>query len=289
MGGGEVEATAYMGGTDRDGHPVCYNVFGLFQEDGLYQKIFGSEEKVDKFLRWRFQLIEKEIQKMNFNPGSVTSIVQVIDLKNAPGIFKKELRNAMKKAVGVLQDNYPEFVAKTIFINVPLWYCAVNTLLSPFLTKRTKSKFIFSRSTNVTETLLRYIPAESIPRRYGGLRHPNECEGEFAAVKGGGGGVSEVIVKAGCTESIEIPVITVGMNVVWDLTVLGWDVNYKEEFVPDDDGSYTVIIQKGRKMAAHEEPIRNSFKNNEPGKIVLAVENNGFKKKKIFFRYKNNI
>lgn len=281
-----MEATAYMGGADRDGHPVCYNVFGAFQDDGLYQRTFGSEEKVDRFLRWRFQLIEREIQKMNFNPGSVASIVQVIDLKNAPGIFKKELRNVMKKAVGVLQDNYPEFVAKTIFINVPLWYCAVNTLLSPFLTKRTKSKFIFSRSANVTETLLRYIPAQGIPRRYGGLRHPNECEEEFA-VKGSG--VSEVVVKAGSTESIEIPAITAGMTVVWDLTVLGWDVNYKEEFVPDDEGSYTVIIQKGRKMAAHAEPIMNSFRNSEPGKIVLAIENNGFKKKRIFFRYKNNM
>ncbi|KAL6996062.1 hypothetical protein U1Q18_006198 [Sarracenia purpurea var. burkii] len=35
------------------------------------------------------------------------------DLKNSPGPSKKELRIATKQAVGILQDNYQEFVART--------------------------------------------------------------------------------------------------------------------------------------------------------------------------------
>lgn len=60
-------------------------------------------------------------------------------------------------------------------------------------------------------------------------------------------------------------------------------MNYKEEFVPTDEGSYTIIIQKAKKMGSQEEPIRNSFKNSEPGKVALTIENNSFKKKRVLY------
>lgn len=73
---------------------------------------------------------------------------------------------------------------------------------------------------------------------------------------------------------------------IWDLTVLGWEVNYKEEFVPNDEGSYTIIVQKGKKMGSQEGPLRNTFRTNEPGKVVLTIENTSSKKKRFLYRYK---
>lgn len=78
----------------------------------------------------------------------------------------------------------------------------------------------------------------------------------------------------------------VGPTTIWDLTVLGWEIKYKEEFVPSDEGSYTVIIQKGKKISSNEAPIRNSFRNNEPGNVVLTIANGSSKKKRILYRYK---
>jgi hypothetical protein len=75
-------------------------------------------------------------------------------------------------------------------------------------------------------------------------------------------------------------------TLTWDLTVLGWEVNYKEEFVPADEGSYTIIIRKGKKMGTGEEAVRNSFRAGEPGKVVLTVENTSHRKKKVLFRHK---
>lgn len=63
-------------------------------------------------------------------------------------------------------------------------------------------------------------------------------------------------------------------------------MNYTEEFVPTDENSYTMIIQKGKKMCSDEAPVRKTFKNHEPGKIVLTVHNSSGKKKKLFYRYK---
>jgi hypothetical protein len=68
--------------------------------------------------------------------------------------------------------------------------------------------------------------------------------------------------------------------------VLGWEVSYKEEFVPTDEGSYTIVVSKGRKMGAAEEAVRNSFRAGEPGKVVITVENATRGKKKVLFRHK---
>ncbi|KAG2700448.1 hypothetical protein I3760_07G231100 [Carya illinoinensis] len=115
--GDEWEKVVFMHGYDREEHPVCYNVYGEFQNKEVYAKAFSDEEKRAKFLRWRIQFLERSIRKLDFSPGGVCTIFQVNDLKNSPGPAKRELRLATKQALQLLQDNYPEFVAKQIHIS----------------------------------------------------------------------------------------------------------------------------------------------------------------------------
>lgn len=158
----------------------------------------------------------------------------------------------------------------------------------------------------------RFIPVEEIPIQYGGLKRDSDFE--FSAEDCT---ASELVIKAASTATIEIPAPQVlhwlyywsltqwnllcfflnnntvsyewsqaGTTFIWDITVLGWDVNYKEEFVPTDECSYTIIVQKQKKLSSTEGPIRNTFRTNEPGKIVLTIENCSNKKKKVFYRNK---
>ncbi|KAI4343513.1 hypothetical protein L6164_010853 [Bauhinia variegata] len=277
--GNDLEKAVYMHGFDKEGHPVCYNIYGEFQNKELYKKCFSDEEKRQKFLRWRIQFLEKSIRKLDFTPGGICTIVQVNDLKNSPGPGKWELRQATKQALQLLQDNYPEFVAKQVFINVPWWYLAVNRMISPFLTQRTRSKFVFAGPSKSAETLLRYIAAEQLPVKYGGLSN----DGEF----GNADAVTEITVRPAAKHTIEFPV-TEKCLLSWELRVIGWDVNYGAEFVPSAEGSYTVIVQKARKVASSEEPVVcNSFKIGEPGKVVLTIDNQSSKKKKLLYRLKS--
>lgn len=71
---------------------------------------------------------------------------------------------------------------------------------------------------------------------------------------------------------------------MWDLSVVGWDVTYKEEFVPDDEGSYRVLIQKEKRL---EETIRNSYYVSEPGKVLITITNRTVTKKILFHRSKS--
>lgn len=61
------------------------------------------------------------------------------------------------------------------------------------------------------------------------------------------------------------------------------DVSYKEEFIPDDEGSYEIQLQKQKKLG---ESVRNSFYISEPGKIVITFHNGSFKRKRVHYRSK---
>ncbi|XP_066315498.1 patellin-3-like [Miscanthus floridulus] len=276
----ELENVVFYRGAGREGHPVCYNVYGEFQDKDLYEKAFGDDEKRERFLKWRIQLLERGIlSKLDFSPSGICSVVQVTDLKNSPPMLGKH-RTVTRQAVTLLQDNYPEFIAKKVFINVPWWYLAANTMMSPFLTQRTKSKFVFASPAKSAETLFRYIAPEQVPVQFGGLF--KEDDPEFTTSDT----VTELTIKPSSKETIEIPV-TENSTIVWELRVLGWEVSYGAEFTPDAEGGYTVIVQKTRKVPANEEPImKGSFKVGEPGKLVLTVNNPASKKKKLLYRSK---
>ncbi|KAL6525267.1 Patellin-3 [Orobanche minor] len=281
--GDDLEKVVFMHGYDKEGHPVCYNVYGEFQNKELYARTFGDEEKRNKFLRWRIQFLERSIRKLDFSPGGINTIFQISDLKNSPGPGKRDLRIATKQALQMLQDNYPEFVAKQVFVNVPWWYLAFYTMMSPFLTQRTKSKFIFTGPTKTPDTLFKYISPEQVPTQYGGLSVDFcECNPEFTLDDP----AMEITVKPATKQTVEI-IVNEKCTLVWELRVLGWEVSYSAEYVPNAEYGYTVIIQKTRKMLPSDEPVvSSSFNISELGKILLTIDNPTAKKKKLLYRYK---
>ncbi|KAF9607876.1 hypothetical protein IFM89_003580, partial [Coptis chinensis] len=271
-----LKNVGYVDNTDRKGHPVCYLIYGALKEREMCST-FGSGENCKEFLRWRVQVMEKCVQELSFKPGGVNSIVQVTDLKNSPGPGTKELRIFGKKAYMLLEEYYPELTYKSIYVNVPFWYYAYHSVFTRLLSQRAKSKFVFARASRVTKTLIKYISPENLPVQYGGLKREND--NEFSPENP----VLELVVKPGCIDSIQVPVPEPGVSVVWDLTLVGSDMCYKEEFVPDDDCSYNILIQKEKKFSGS---VRNSFYISEPGRILLTIDNMTFKKKRVYYRLK---
>ncbi|KAI3514854.1 hypothetical protein L1887_13601 [Cichorium endivia] len=278
LGFKELEGVvAYMNGFDREGHPVCYNAYGIFKNHEMYDKIFGDDEKLQKFLRWRVQVLERGIKMLQFKPGGVNSIIQVTDLKDMP---KRELRVASNHILSLFQDNYPEMVACKIFINVPWYFSMLFSVFSPFLTQRTRSKFVISKEGNVAETLYKYIRPEDIPVQYGGLSRPSEL------VNGPPKPASEFTVKGGEKVNIQIEGIEAGATITWDLVVGGWDLEYCAEFVPNDVGSYTIAVEKSRKMKAMDKAVHNSYTARDAGKLILSINNTASSKRKVAaYRY----
>ncbi|GAB2228843.1 hypothetical protein Droror1_Dr00022974 [Drosera rotundifolia] len=272
----ELKQVVFMYGESKVGSPVCYNVLGEFKNKELYEKVLGDEEKRGKFLRWRVRFLERSVRRLDFGHGGVSNILQVTDLRNSPGL----LGLAKKQALELLQDNYPEFVAKHVFINVPWWYIAVNKVISAFMTQRTKSKFVYAVPSRSAETLFNYIVPEKVPVHYGGL----SCEnGEFSPEDA----ASQITIKPGTTETLDFSV-NEPCHLTWEVRVVGWEVSYGAEFVPSAEKGYTVIIQKIRKLNADESIIRSSFKVGEPGKVVITIDNATSRRKQLLYRLNAN-
>ncbi|ONI03843.1 hypothetical protein PRUPE_6G285300 [Prunus persica] len=278
LGFKELEGVvAYMHGFDKQGHPVCYNAYGVFKDRDMYERIFGDDEKLKKFLRWRVQVLERGINALHFKPGGINSIIQVTDLKDMP---KRELRVASNQILSLFQDNYPEMVARKIFINVPWYFSALYSLFSPFLTQRTKSKFVISKEGNVAETLYKFIRPEDVPVQYGGLSRLSDLQ------NGPPKPASEFTVKGGEKVNIQIEGIEADATITWDIVVGGWDLEYSAEFVPNAEGSYIIQVDKPRKVMPSEEAIHNSFTPREAGKMVFSVDNSASRRRKVAaYRY----
>lgn len=278
LGFKELEGlVAYMHGYDKEGHPVCYNAYGVFKDKEMYERVFGDEEKLKKFLRWRVQVLERGIRLLHFKPGGVNSLVQVTDLKDMP---KRELRVASNQILSLFQDNYPEMVARKIFINVPWYFSLLYSIFSPFLTQRTKSKFVIAKEGSVAETLYKFIRPEDVPVQYGGLSRPGDLQNGPAKP------ASEFTVKGGEKVNIQIEGIEAGATITWDLVVGGWDLDYSVEFIPNAQDSYTILVEKSKKMSPSEEAVHNSFLAREPGKLVLSVDNTTSRRRKVAaYRY----
>ncbi|KAF7845260.1 patellin-6 [Senna tora] len=278
LGFKELEGVvSYMQGYDREGHPVCYNAYGVFKDREMYERVFGDEEKLKKFLRWRVQVLEKGIKLLHLEAGGVNALVQVTDLKDMP---KRELRVASNHILSLFQDNYPEMVARKIFINVPWYFTMLYSMFSPFLTQRTKSKFVISKEGNVADTLYKYIRPEDIPVQYGGLSRTIDLQ------NGPPKPASEFTIKGGEKVNIQIEGIEEGARITWDIVVGGWELEYSAEFIPSGEGRYSIAVEKVRKIGASEEAIHNSFTAKEAGNMVLCVDNTCSRKNKLAaYRY----
>ncbi|XP_009127905.1 patellin-1 [Brassica rapa] len=269
----EFEKMVFAHGVDKEGHVVIYSSYGEFQN----KEIFSDKEKLNKFLNWRIQLQEKCVRALDFSsPDAKSSFVFVSDFRNAPGLGKRALWQFIRRAVKQFEDNYPEFATRELFINVPWWYIPYYKTFGSIITSpRTRSKMVLAGPSKSADTIFKYIAPEQVPVKYGGLS--NEI---------GGDSVTEAIVKPAAKYTIELPA-SEACTLSWELRVLGADVTYGAQFEPTTEGSYDVIVFKNRKIGLTDEPvITGSFKVGEPGKIVITIDNQTSKKKKVLYRFK---
>ncbi|CAI8614506.1 unnamed protein product [Vicia faba] len=128
--------------------------------------------------------------------------------------------------------------------------------------------------------LIPFSSSTQVPVQYGGLSR--EGEQEFTTADP----ATEVIIKPATKHAVEFP-ISEKSTLVWEIRVVDWNVSYGAEFVPSAEDGYTVIVQKNRKISpADETVINNTFKIGEPGKVVLTIDNQTSKKKKLLYRSK---
>ncbi|ORY62840.1 phosphatidylinositol transfer protein SFH5 [Leucosporidium creatinivorum] len=156
---------------------VTWNLYGVVKDK---EATFGD---VDRFLRWRVNLMERAIALLDL-PSATTPIpdhgagpdpYQMIQIHDYNNVSFLRMDPTIKKASGAVIElfshNYPELLSRKFFVSVPFIMSWVFQAISLLLSKETTRKFVvLSYKTNLAKELGGNL--EDIPVEYGGKGQP---------------------------------------------------------------------------------------------------------------------
>eukprot|EP00026_Physarum_polycephalum_P007950 Phypoly_transcript_08023.p1 GENE.Phypoly_transcript_08023~~Phypoly_transcript_08023.p1 ORF type:complete len:445 (+),score=102.83 Phypoly_transcript_08023:178-1512(+) len=159
-----ITSLGFIHKTDNQGRPVMYNIYGNIRP----KEAFEDQGGIDKFVRWRVQLMEKAILRLDME--TVEDMVILHDYEGVSMLsMDKNTKQASRTLIALFQDYYPELLAKKFFVNIPWFFETVYNVISAFVSDRTKAKFVLCSKGSLREKLLVNIPVENLPTEYGGL------------------------------------------------------------------------------------------------------------------------
>lgn len=163
----------YYHKTDKDGRPVYFEELGkVYLPDML--KI-TSQERMLKNLVWEYESFTQcRLPACSRKQGClVETSCTIMDLKGISMSAAYQVIGYVKEASKIGQDYYPERMGKFYCINAPFGFSTLFKLFKPFLDPVTVSK-IHILSSSYKKELLKQIPAENLPQKFGGLSDVSE-------------------------------------------------------------------------------------------------------------------
>ncbi|KAG0448004.1 hypothetical protein HPP92_028060 [Vanilla planifolia] len=232
----EMEKVVFMSGEDREGHP------GGGSSAWRRASVSFWISSPEAFLPWFRSLISGT--RYGCSRGSSTNPLSAL-------------------------DNYPEFLAKQVFVNVPWWYLAFNRMISPFFDTEDKEQAC-ALGRRSQPRPFRYIAPGTSSHPPGGLYSEKDLISPIT------NSAKEAIIQPSAKKIIEIP-LTEPCLLDLGACVLGWDVSKGAEFVLSSGELHDHSI-KGREDSFHDDPI---VKSSQVGELesFFTIDNNSKEKK----------
>ncbi|KAM0066297.1 putative CRAL-TRIO lipid binding domain, CRAL/TRIO domain, CRAL/TRIO domain superfamily [Helianthus debilis subsp. tardiflorus] len=145
----------FMQGTDKSGRLITV-VFG-----GRHYP--NNPGGLEEFKRYVVFTLERIIARM---PEGQEKFVSIADIQGW-GYTNSDVRGYLA-ALSILQDYYPERLAKMFVVHVPYVFMAAWKMVYPFIDEKTKKKIVFVENKHLTSTLLKDIDESQLPDIYGG-------------------------------------------------------------------------------------------------------------------------
>jgi len=174
-------------------------------------------------------------------------------------------------------DNYPERLGHMLIINTPWVFSVIWKIVSPFIDAKTKSKIhiIYGK---YTEDLLKYIPAESLPKEYGGISC--SCQGSkcipehdlsslrISDMSDVSGDIDKLVVANGKKFEVKLQAGAKGATVHWYFRVQGdYTISFRVEV--DEQGKGKQVARNVVKVLADQ----GSYTVHAPATITVVFDN----------------
>lgn len=160
---------------DKDGRPVYFEELGKVNLNEMLK--ITTQERMLKNLVWEYESFTTfRLPACSRQQGYlVETSCTIMDLKGISISAAYQVVNYVKEASAIGQDFYPERMGKFYLINSPFGFSTAFKLFKPFLDPVTVSK-IFILGSSYQKELLKQIPAENLPTKYGGKSDVTEDE-----------------------------------------------------------------------------------------------------------------
>lgn len=144
-----------MLGHDRAGRPMVY-VFGA--------RHHPSRRDLDEFRRFVAYVLDATVARL---PPGQEKFAAVADLAGWSYSQHCDVRGYLA-ALDIMQNYYPERLARVFLVHVPRVFMAAWKAVYPFIDDNTKKKFVFLHDRDVQRTLREAVDDENLPEIYGG-------------------------------------------------------------------------------------------------------------------------
>ncbi|BAO40875.1 SEC14 cytosolic factor [Kluyveromyces marxianus] len=161
---------------DKDGRPVYIEELGSVNLTQMYK--ITTQERMLKNLVWEYEaFVRYRLPACSRKAGYlIETSCTILDLKGISISAAAQVLSYVREASNIGQNYYPERMGKFYLINAPFGFSTAFRLFKPFLDPVTVSK-IFILGSSYQKDLLKQIPAENLPKKFGGLSEVDESEG----------------------------------------------------------------------------------------------------------------
>lgn len=264
----EVSELGTVHGFDKQGCPVTYNFYGGMSED----LVLTPEKGVETFIRWRVQLMEKAIAKLDWEKD-IETITQIHDYMGASFFPSSKMRAVTKQIIDIFQNYYPEFLSQKLFVNVSGFLSTLYSLISTFVNRKTKSKFSMIAAGKTREALLEIIEIQQLPSRYGGF-----VEYTSTSAEQGQTGLEEIMIPSRQTKFASA-YLAANQSLEWQFLTAASDVAFSVEFTPTGENAEIAVAAKKLNEGT------GMYKATKEGVVKLVFENKSLMgEKKVVYR-----
>jgi len=152
---------------DKEGRPVYIERLGQLDIPGLYA--VTTQDRLLQRLIYEYEkfIIERLPACSKAVGHPVETSCTILDLKNVSLSNFVRVREYLREASSIGQNRYPETMGKFYVVNAPYLFSTVWAVIKPWLDPVTVSKIEICGS-DYKGKLLAQIPAENLPKEFGG-------------------------------------------------------------------------------------------------------------------------
>lgn len=166
----EVLSKHYVGGVtgeDKYGRPVSIDPIGKLDLKGLLYSLKKAE--IIRYVVWQCEKVGLCYKKQSIKHGKrISQSTQVLDFDGfGKQHFWKPGIDMFTEMLVTVEDNYPETLHSTYFVNAPYLFTMCWALVSPFVSEDTRKKFIFLKG-DWCKQLTDMIVPDEVPVNWGG-------------------------------------------------------------------------------------------------------------------------